>query len=281
MMRARFCEAEGAGTRCGLCPHRCFIGDGQTGLCGARRNVDGVLRAESYGRISSLALDPIEKKPLYHFHPGRSVLSAGSYGCNMACSFCQNSSISRARPKTECVSPERLTEIAVSVPGNLGLAFTYNEPLIGAEYLLDAAPLLRERGLKVVLVSNGMIRAEPLEALLPFIDAMNIDVKAFSQAFYLRMGGDLETVKRNVARCAAVCHTEVTTLIVPGENDGDDEMAALSEWLASLSRDIPLHITRFFPRYRMTEKPPTPASTLARLADIAGRALTHVHVGNV
>ncbi|MDR2295955.1 MAG: AmmeMemoRadiSam system radical SAM enzyme [Clostridiales Family XIII bacterium] len=280
-VRARFCEAEGAGTRCGLCPHRCFIEDGGTGLCGVRRRVDGVLRAESYGRVSSLALDPIEKKPLYHFHPGRRILSMGSYGCNMACGFCQNASISQARPNTEFASPERLTEIAASVPENLGLAFTYNEPLIGAEYLLDTAPLLRERGLKVVLVSNGMIRAEPLEALLPFIDAMNIDVKAFSREFYLRMGGDAETVKRNVARCAARCHTEVTTLIIPGENDGDDEMAALSGWLASLSRDIPLHITRFFPRHRMTEKPPTPVETLTRLAEIARRALTHVHVGNV
>ncbi|MDR2355756.1 MAG: AmmeMemoRadiSam system radical SAM enzyme [Clostridiales Family XIII bacterium] len=281
MTRALFWETEGADLRCGLCPHRCLVREGQTGLCGARRNVGGVLRAESYGRISSLALDPIEKKPLYHFHPARPILSIGGYGCNMACGFCQNSAISQAKPKTEFVPPARLVEIAVSVPENLGLAFTYNEPLIGAEYLLDAAPPLRARGLKVVLVSNGMICAEPLEALLPFIDAINIDLKAFTRDFYRRMGGDLETVKRTVARCAEVCHTEVTTLIIPGENDGDAEMTALSRWLASLSRDIPLHITRFFPRYKMAEKRPTPAETLTRLAEIARRALTRVHVGNV
>ncbi|MDR2771006.1 MAG: AmmeMemoRadiSam system radical SAM enzyme [Clostridiales Family XIII bacterium] len=279
--RARFCESDGANARCALCPHRCRIGEGKTGLCGARRNIGGVLIAESYGQVSSLALDPIEKKPLYHFHPGRRILSMGGYGCNMNCSFCQNSAVSKAKPETEFVSPERLVEIAASMPGNLGLAFTYNEPLIGAEYLLDAAPLLRERGLKVALVSNGMICAEPLEELLPFVDAMNIDLKAFTQTFYRKMGGDAETVKRNIARCAESCHVEVTTLIIPGENDGDDETEALSAWLASISRDLPLHLTRFFPRYRMTEKPPTPIETLTRIAKIARRALTHVHVGNV
>ncbi|MDR2089044.1 MAG: AmmeMemoRadiSam system radical SAM enzyme [Clostridiales Family XIII bacterium] len=282
MTRARFWEAaDGGNARCGLCPHRCLVREGRAGLCGARRNVGGELRAESYGRVSSLALDPIEKKPLYHFHAGRSILSMGGYGCNMTCSFCQNSSISQEKPHTEFISPERLAEIAASAPENLGLAFTYNEPLIGAEYLLDAAPLLRRAGMKVVLVSNGMICPEPLEELLPFIDAMNIDVKAFSPEFYRRMGGDLETVKRNVARCAACCHVEVTTLIIPGENDGDGEMAALSEWLASISRGIPLHLSRFFPRHRMREKPPTPVASLSRLAEIAGRALRHVHIGNV
>jgi pyruvate formate lyase activating enzyme len=281
MTRARFYKTAGGDTRCELCPHRCAIKDGRTGLCGARRNIGGVLYAESYGQVSSLALDPIEKKPLYHFHPGSQILSMGGYGCNMRCSFCQNSSISQAQPKTDFVPPGRLAELATSVPGNLGLAFTYNEPLISAEYLLDAAPLLRDSGMKVVLVSNGMIMAEPLEELLPFIDAINIDVKAFAEDFYLRMGGDLDTVKRIVARCAKSCHVEATTLIIPEENDGDEEMTALSEWLASISRDIPLHLSRFFPRYRMNDKPPTPQKTLTRLAEIAGRALTHVYIGNI
>jgi pyruvate formate lyase activating enzyme len=281
MTEARFYERAGANARCGLCPHRCLIRDGRTGLCGARRNLGGALCAESYGEASSLALDPIEKKPLRRFHPGRQILSMGSYGCNMKCVFCQNSSISQEKPKTEYVSPERLAEIAASVPENLGLAFTYNEPLIGAEYLLDAAPLLRARGMKVVLVSNGMICAEPLEELLPFVDALNVDVKAFTPEFYRRMGGDLETVKRTVARCAETRHVEVTTLIIPGENDSDDEITALSRWLASISRDIPLHLSRFFPRYEMREKPPTPAGTLIRLAEIAKRALAHVYVGNI
>jgi pyruvate formate lyase activating enzyme len=281
MPSARFYEKEQGCARCNLCPHRCLIGNGQTGLCGARRNIGGALFAESYGRASSLALDPIEKKPLYRFRPGRQILSMGGYGCNMRCDFCQNSSISQTKPETEFISPKRLTEIAASVPGNLGLAFTYNEPLISAEYILDAAPLLRERGMKVVLVSNGMICPEPLAELLPFIDAINVDVKAFTHPFYERMGGDLETVKRNVALCAESCHVEVTTLIIPGENDGDDETEALSQWLASVSREIPLHLTRFFPRHRMKDRPPTPAETLGRLAKIAGRELAYVYTGNI
>jgi pyruvate formate lyase activating enzyme len=282
MKEARFYEkADGANVRCNLCPHRCRIPDGQAGLCGARRNAGGTLCAESYGRVSSLALDPIEKKPLYHFRPGSQILSMGSYGCNMVCAFCQNSSISQTRPETEFVSPKRLAEIAASVPRNLGVAFTYNEPLIGAEYILDAAPLLRRSGMKVVLVSNGMIREEPLTELLPFVDALNIDLKAFTPEFYRRMGGDLETVKRNIARCAESRHVEVTTLVIPGENDGDDETAELSRWLASISRDIPLHLSRFFPRHRMTKKPPTPARTLTRLAAIARQSLEYVHIGNV
>jgi pyruvate formate lyase activating enzyme len=281
MPPARFYERENTGVRCGLCPHRCLIGNGETGLCGARRNIGGELFAESYGRASSLALDPIEKKPLCRFMPGRQILSIGGYGCNMRCSFCQNSSISQERPKTEFISPERLAEIAASIPGNLGLAFTYNEPFISAEYILDAAPLLRERGMKVVLVSNGMICQEPLKALLPFVDAINVDVKAFTPGFYERMGGDFETVMNTVALCAESCHVEVTTLIIPGENDGDGETEALSHWLASVSREIPLHLTRFFPRYKMKETPPTPAETLTRLAKIAGRELAHVYTGNV
>jgi pyruvate formate lyase activating enzyme len=279
---ARFYEKAGdAHARCRLCPHHCLIEDGRTGLCGARRNVGGALYAESYGQATSLALDPIEKKPLYRFYPGSQILSMGSYGCNMDCAFCQNSTISQARPGTEFVSPARLAGLAASVPGNLGVAFTYNEPLIAAEYILDAAPLLRQRGMKVVLVSNGLICEEPLAALLPFVDAMNIDLKAFTPEFYKRMGGDFETVKRNIARCAESCHVEVTTLVIPGENDGDDEMTALSRRLASISRDIPLHLSRFFPRYKMTEKPPTPIETLTRLAAIARQSLAYVYIGNV
>ncbi|MDR1246523.1 MAG: AmmeMemoRadiSam system radical SAM enzyme [Clostridiales Family XIII bacterium] len=281
MPGARFYEKENGCARCNLCPHRCLIKDGQSGLCGARRNIGGALFAESYGMATSLALDPIEKKPLYHFNPGRQILSMGGYGCNMRCDFCQNSSISQAKPKTEFISPKRLTETAASVPGNLGLAFTYNEPLIGAEYLLDAAPLLRERNMKVVLVSNGMICREPLIRLLPFIDAINVDVKAFTHSFYERMGGDLETVKQNVALCAESCHIEVTTLIIPGENDGDGETEALSRWLAAISREIPLHLTRFFPKHRMRDRPPTPIETLKRLAKIACRELAHVYMGNI
>lgn len=281
MTGARFYEPENGALRCKLCPHACLIPAGGMGLCRVRRNQGGVLLAESYGRISSMALDPIEKKPLLHFYPGSHILSVGSYGCNMRCPFCQNSAISQGFPATEAVSPEGLARIAKSCRGNLGVAFTYNEPLVGIEYLLDAAPLLRDAGLKTVLVTGGLIEKAPLLELLPCIDAMNIDVKGFTAEYYHKLGGDLETVKRSVELCAASCHVEVTTLIVPGENDGESEMEALSTWLASLSPDIPLHITRFFPRYRMTDGAPTPLPTLRKLAEAAKRRLRYVHIGNV
>lgn len=281
MIEAYFYESDGAVVRCRLCPHYCTVKDGQTGLCGVRRNIGGIFYAESYGLVSSLALDPIEKKPLRHFHPGRHILSAGSYGCNLTCAFCQNSAISQEVPKTDFISPEKLTDIAKSVTDNLGIAFTYNEPLIGIEYLLDTAQLIRDAGLKVVLVTNGMVVNEPLEALLPYVDAMNIDVKGFTQSYYQKLGGDLETVKQTVKRCAPACHIEVTTLIVPGENDTDAEMEALAEWLATVSPDIPLHLTRFFPQYKMTDRPPTSIMTLTDLAETARRKLRHVYVGNV
>lgn len=281
MREARFYEPENGALRCKLCPHACLIPAGRAGLCRVRRNDGGVLIAENYGRVSSMALDPIEKKPLLHFYPGSHILSVGSYGCNMCCPFCQNSAISQGFPATEEVSPEKLVQIAKSCRGNLGVAFTYNEPLVGIEYLLDAAPLIRAAGLKTVLVTGGLIEKAPLLELLPFVDAMNIDVKGFTAEYYRKLGGDLDTVKRSVELCAPRCHVEVTTLIVPGENDGESEMEALSAWLASVSPDIPLHITRFFPRYKMTESEPTPLPTLARLAETAKRSLRYVHIGNV
>lgn len=279
MTEARFYEKAGTIAHCRLCPHGCKIKDGQIGLCGVRKNIGGILRAESYGLISSLALDPIEKKPLRRFHPGRQILSAGSYGCNMTCAYCQNSAISQKIPETRFISPGELTGIAKSTRGNLGLAFTYNEPLMSMEYLLDAAPLLKDAGLKVVLVTNGLVSHAPLEALLPHVDAMNIDVKAFTKEGYRALGGDLETVKHTVELSAEACHVEVTALIVPGKNDGKEEMEALSEWLASISPDIPLHLSRFFPRYKMTDAQPTPVEKLNALAETAKRILKHVYMG--
>jgi pyruvate formate lyase activating enzyme len=228
-----------------------------------------------------MAVDPIEKKPLRHFFPGRPILSIGSYGCNMTCGYCQNHRISQASSAAETISPERLLELALAVPDNIGLAFTYNEPLIGMEFLTQTAQLLRENGLKTVLVTNGFVNEQPLLRLLPFIDAMNIDVKGFSEAWYQKLGGDLQPVLRTVELCVPRCHVEITSLIVPGENDGDDEMMRLSSKLASLSPDIPLHLSRFFPRHRMTGIAPTPVETLRRLAEIAGMKLRHVYIGNV
>ncbi|MCL2352640.1 MAG: AmmeMemoRadiSam system radical SAM enzyme [Firmicutes bacterium] len=289
MKQARFYEKDGDRLRCRLCPHLCAVGPGGTGLCGVRRNAGGVLYAESYGRFTSLALDPVEKKPLRRFHPGRRILSAGGYGCNMRCPYCQNSDISQqipddsqdGRTETEYIPPEKMLALALAIEGNLGVAFTYNEPLIAVEYLLDTAPLLKENGLASVLVTNGLVNPGPLEELLPYIDAMNIDIKGFTPAFYGKLGGDLETVKETVRLCAARCHVEVTTLVIPGENDGDGEMEALCGWLASVSPELPLHLSRFFPRWRMTEREPTPVNTLRRLEGIAKERLRHVYVGNV
>lgn len=269
---------------CGLCPHRCDLGEGQTGFCRARSDVGGEIRCLNYGRLTALALDPVEKKPLARFHPGSRILSAGSYGCNLRCPFCQNSAISMADSSAETVyvSPRQLVQKAEElVPqGNIGLAFTYNEPLVGYEYVRDCAVLAQEHGLKTVLVTNGMICRQPLLALLPRIDAMNIDLKGFTRKFYDMVCGDLETVKQTIALAAERCHVEVTSLIIPGENDGEDEMDALSSWLASVDPGIPLHISRFFPRYHMNDSAPTPAETICRLRGVAAKNLRYVYTGN-
>ncbi|GHU53389.1 AmmeMemoRadiSam system radical SAM enzyme [Clostridia bacterium] len=266
--------------KCDICPHNCSIPENRYGFCGARKNAGGVIVCDNYGKITSLALDPIEKKPLYHFLAGSKILSVGSYGCNMKCGFCQNYTISQNKPSYEYVSPERLLEIAINTPDNVGVAFTYNEPTISFEYVLDCAKLLKEAGLKVVLVSNGQINPSPLAELAPLVDAWNIDVKAWNADFYSRHGGDFETVKRIVEVASRTAHVEVTTLVIPNENDGGGEIAALAEWLAAISPEIPYHLSRYFPRYKY-EAPQTPKETLFRLAEIAKRYLRYVYVGNV
>lgn len=279
--------------RCLLCPHRCVINDDSTGRCRVRHNFSGALYALSWGHISALALDPVEKKPLREFHPGSFLLSAGSWGCNLGCRFCQNHSISqtgipqpgtRERSYETFLTPSQLVAIALDeVPkGNIGIAYTYNEPLVGYEYVLDSAVLARERGLKNVLVTNGFINEGPLSEILPYIDAMNIDLKAFSQGFYRSLcGGSLEPVKAAIARSVSRCHVEVTTLVIPGRNSAPAEIDALSSWLASLSPDIPLHLTRHHPDYRMAEPAPISRDELFALADIARGHLHSVYCGNI
>lgn len=283
--------------QCFLCPHRCMIRPGHTGICGVRHNRDGALIAESYGQITALALDPIEKKPMARFCPGSFILSAGSFGCNLRCSFCQNHSISMNRPRADeqesvrsgrlrsiHVSPEDLAEKALElVPeGNVGIAYTYNEPLISYEYVYDCSRLAHEKGLKNVLVSNGYVEAEPLRALLPWIDAMNIDLKSFRDGFYNRIcGGSPQPVKEAIRMAAASCHVEVTTLIIPGLNDSEDEMEELAAWLSSISPEIPLHLSRFFPNYRMLDRPPTPPAKIYSLVNIAREYLKFVYTGNL
>lgn len=270
--------------KCDICFHHCELDEGRTGLCRARANRGGQIVPLNYGRLTSLALDPIEKKPLRRFHPGGLVLSLGSFGCNLRCPFCQNAEISMAGAEFPArdYSPEALVQFALALRprGNLGLAYTYNEPLVGYEFVRDCAAMVREAGMFNVLVTNGTIEEAPWRALLPLIDAVNIDLKGFTEAWYRRLGGDLETVKRSIALAAETCHLEVTTLVVPGCNDGEDELRALSGWLASLSPDIPLHISRFFPRHRMNDLPPTPVDTVYRLAAVARERLRYVYTGN-
>jgi pyruvate formate lyase activating enzyme len=271
---------------CEICPHGCNIEEGHIGFCFARGNRDGKVTAVNYGRLTSMALDPIEKKPLHRFMPGSWILSVGSFGCNLRCPFCQNCSISMAdetTAETVYVPPEQLIARALDfVPkGNIGVAYTYNEPLIGYEYVFDCASLVHKNGLKNVLVTNGYINEKPLLEILPLIDAMNIDLKGFTEAFYKKLSGDLETVKRSIALSAESCHVEVTTLVIPGENDGDDEMEALSSWLAGLSPELPLHLSRFFPRHKYGDRKPTPHDTLYRLRDIAEKHLKYVYLGNI
>ena len=272
---------------CGTCPRRCRFDEGEIGLCHARRAEGGRVVCANYGRITSIALDPIEKKPLAFFHPGRPILSIGSYGCNLRCPFCQNHSISQVGVDgvpSQTMTPGSLADLAVQLRdgrGNIGVAYTYNEPLVGWEFVRDCAREVRARGMLNVLVSNGCASQKVVEELAPLIDAANIDLKGPSQEYYDWVGGDFETVCRTIRTLhEAGCHVEVTTLVVPGKNDANEDMDAIAAFVESVSPDMPLHVTRFFPRYHMTDAPPTPVATVHRLADVARRRLRRVLVGN-
>ena len=272
---------------CATCPRHCRLADGQTGFCRARRAEGGRVVAANYGRITSIALDPIEKKPLAFFHPGSNILSVGSYGCNLRCPFCQNDAISQHGERESdyrMATPIELADLALRLRdgrGNIGLAFTYNEPLVGWEFVRDTAREIRDRGLLNVLVSNGCAEASVIDELAPLIDAANIDLKGPSQDYYDWVGGDFEAVCRTIRTLhEAGCHVEVTTLVVPGRNDADADIDAVAAFLASVSPDIPLHVTRFFPRWRMADAQPTPVATVRHLADVARARLRRVLVGN-
>lgn len=280
---------------CPVCPHHCRIAEGKAGRCRARGAKDGKVLPLNYGIVTSLALDPIEKKPFRRFYPGSVILSVGSWGCNLNCPFCQNWEISMSDGREFCrnrwgeenfLAPEALANMAeeLRARGNIGVAFTYNEPLIACEYVLDTAELLRRKNLKTVLVTNGCVNGEIADAVLPLVDALNIDLKSFREETYRNtLGGDLETVKTFIAKAAERCHVELTSLIVPGMNDSEEEMRAMTGWIRSLpgGEEIPLHITRFFPRYRVLDRKPTDRNVILRLVKTAEQQLAHVYPGNL
>jgi pyruvate formate lyase activating enzyme len=279
MKEAKYYTTEGTVVRCLLCPHNCVLAEGRVGICSGRKNLGGKLYATNYGETVSIGMDPIEKKPLFHFYPGSSILSVAPNGCNLRCPFCQNWQISQGRCETQFISPSRLLELAVEQK-SLGVAYTYSEPLIWFEYLLDSGGLLHEQGLKNVLVTNGLINEEPLDELIPIIDAANIDLKAMDEDFYREVKGDLKTVLATTGRVKDHWHIELTNLVIPTKNDSLEALSYLIDFIAELDDEIPLHFSRYFPHYKY-DIPPTPESTLRDAWELARKKLKYVYVGNI
>lgn len=282
MMEARYYEVKAnKSVRCTLCPHYCLIGPNALGRCDVRQNIEGKLMTHNYGCLSAVAFDPIEKKPLREFEPGSQILSIGSCGCNFTCDFCQNWKIAQARPQTQFVTVEELITLMQSRPDNVGMAYTYNEPTVFYEFVLDTAKAVRELGYKNVIVSNGYINLEPLKALLPYIDAFNIDLKAFNDDFYNGIcTGSLLPVMETIKSIYGHAHLEITVLLIDGQNSDDGELESLFKWLAELDETIPIHLSRYFPAHKMTV-PATKMETLLKAKNLAERYLNSVYLGNV
>ncbi len=280
MKRARYYELVENKIHCKLCPHKCKISPTKVGKCGVRKNIKNELYSLNYGKLSAINIDPIEKKPLYKFMEGSQTLSIGSFGCNFACAFCQNYSISKEIPSTMKKSPEEIVKITLNhkIPS---ISYTYNEPTIFYEFMLDTAKIAKHRGLKNIVVTNGYIEKEPLEYLLQYVDGMNIDLKAYRDEAYRNVcDGSLEPVKKSIELANKFCHLEVTTLIVPGMNDDLEELTELFQWLASVDKTIPIHLSRYFPRYQWKE-PATSPSLMMEAKKIAETYLTNVYLGNI
>ena len=274
---------------CNLCFRHCKINEVEYGFCKVRTCRDGVVVPDNYGRLTAIALDPIEKKPLNRFYPGSKILSVGSYGCNLRCPFCQNYEISWSdeveisKRESKFVSANDLTMLADELreKGNIGVAFTYNEPLISYEYALDCAKLLKQKDLKVVLVSNGMADINAVGELFQYVDAMNIDLKGFTDHYYQDiLKGNRQMVMDFIKEAVKHCHVELTTLIIPGENDTEEEVFDLSEWIGKLDQEIPLHLSRFFPRFKMTDRDATSVELIYHLKTVAEKNLKYVYTGN-
>lgn len=273
--------------QCRLCPHNCILKEGKSGICRVRIHKEGKLITTVNGYVSAINFDPIEKKPLYHFYPGSTILSLGSYGCNLRCIFCQNCEISQTAADPELAryyySPEQIIEIALKKPGNIGIAFTYNEPIIWYEYMFDIAIMAKTAGLKTVMVTNGYINKEPLQALLPYIDAFSVDLKAFSEEFYAKVtSSKLEPVKETLQQIRHIGkHLELVNLVIPNLNDDEACFSDMTEWIAAeLGRETVLHISRYFPHYK-SNTAATPITTIEKLQRIANKALSYVYTGNM
>lgn len=281
---------------CYLCPHNCVIENGHLGKCNVRKHENGELFTINYGEITSASLDPIEKKPLSYFKPHSHILSVGSFGCNFICGFCQNHSISQlipqddyeqkknnTAPESDFVPKEDLIQTILATRNNIGVAFTYNEPSIWYEYVYDCSKLLKERdkNASVVLVTNGYISEEPLKLLLPYVDAMNIDLKSFNNTYYKNLcGGSLRPVLKTIETAAKSCHVEITTLLVTGENDNLDEVEEIAKYLRMIKSDIPLHLSRYFPRYQHKSLP-TDIDFMKKAEEVAKKHLNRVILGNI
>ncbi len=264
-----------------MCPHECYLKNSGIGICSARKNRNGVLYAQTYGAITASALDPIEKKPLYHFFPGSRIFSIGGWGCNLQCAFCQNSSISQYEAPSIAMTPQEIAHEGM-VNGSIGVAYTYNEPLIAMEYVIDCAKAVRRAGGKNVLVTNGYINQKPFAELLPYIDAMNIDVKAFNNHFYKTLcKGTLDPVLETVMAAVGRVHVELTTLLIPNENDAVPEMEDLVGWVTeNCGRDTPVHLNAYHPSYNYTAAATTTA-TLKNVWRIFKTRLNYVYIGNM
>ncbi|MCL5036485.1 MAG: AmmeMemoRadiSam system radical SAM enzyme [Chloroflexi bacterium] len=291
---ALYYRKEDDSLRCLLCPHGCLIKDGRVGICRVRENKGGRLIALTYGRVTSAGLDPVEKKPLYHFKPGSMILSVGTLGCNFKCAFCQNWSISQCPPAedaeevikagTKILMPDDLVKAAADTAGegNIGIAYTYNEPSIWFEYVLECSKKSVEKGLDNVLVTNGYINREPLKELLPYISAMNVDLKSIKDEFYRKLcGGRVGPVLETLKTVNGKVELEITNLLITGENDSEEDIKGLVDWVAdNLGADVPVHFSRYRPDFRF-DAPPTPAGSLETAYRIAREKLKYVYIGNM
>ncbi len=267
--------------KCLLCPAECLLTEGKVGICGSRFNENGRLITDNFGELVSACYDPIEKKPLYHFYPGSSIFSTGANGCNFGCSNCQNWEISQGKVRTQYVAPEELIKLARD-KNSIGVAYTYTEPLIWFEYIVSAGRLIREAGLKNVLVTNGYINEKPLDDLLPIIDAANIDLKSMDSKVYKKVcKAKLEPVLKNIKTFYdSGVHLEITNLLITGLNDADDDIEKITDFIASISKSIPTHFSAYYPTYKM-DRPATSPERMLRAYEIAITKLDYVYLGNI